>query len=150
MGVQTVVLNVSAAIKAGTASFSENSEDTRDFLGIPPFLKQATGKPSVILALDTSGSMLNAAYNRQALRQLGTGFDPLYGDKDHSGKIDASGEGYDGYFNPVSQYRYDQSTALFIEDDSLTQGDEFAWDGGFLNWLTMRRIDIAREAMIGG
>jgi len=148
--VQSIVLNVSASIKVGTASFAEGSEDTRDFLGIPPFLKQAAGKPSVILAFDTSGSMLNSAYESKALRQLATGFDSLHGDKNNSGVIDIQGEGYHGYFDPLLQYRYDLSQGVFLEDSALSQGDDLAWDGGFLNWLTMRRIDVARKSMIGG
>lgn len=148
--VQSIVLNVSASIKVGTASFVEGSEDTRDFLGIPPFLKQATGKPSVILAFDISGSMLNAAYESKALRALATGFDSLHGDKNNSGAIDLQSEGYYGYFDPLLQYRYDLAHGIFLEDPTLNQGDEFAWDGGFLNWLTMRRIDVARKSMIGG
>jgi len=148
--VHSIVLNVSAAIKVGTASFNAESEDTRDFLGIPPFLKQGAGKPSVILAFDISGSMLNAAYESKALRQQATGFESLHGDKNNSGAIDAYGEGYYGYFDPVSQYRYDISQGIFLEDRTLSQGDELAWDGGFLNWLTMRRIDVARKSMIGG
>jgi len=150
ISVQSIALNVSSAIKVGTASFKDESEDTRDFLGIPPFLKQAAGKPSVILAFDTSGSMLNAAYESKALRQLATGFDSLHGDKDNSGAIDVHGEGYYGYFDPLLQYRYDLSLGIFIEDRTLSQGDDLAWDGGFLNWLTMRRIDVARKSMIGG
>ena len=148
--VQSIVLNVSAGIKVGTASFKEESEDTRDFLGIPPFLKQTTGKPSVILAFDISGSMLNAAYESKALRQLATGFDSLHGEKNNSGVIDVNGEGYSGYFDPVLQYRYDLSQGVFLEDRTLNQGDDLAWDGSFLNWLTMRRIDVARKSMIGG
>jgi type IV pilus assembly protein PilY1 len=148
--VQCMVIKVSAAIKVGTSSFKEGSEDTRDFLGVPPFMTQATGKPSVILAFDISGSMLNAAYESKALRALATGFDALHGDKNHSGAIDVQGEGYYGYFDPLLQYRYDVSLGVFLADRTLSQGDELAWDGGFLNWLTMRRIDVARKAMIGG
>ncbi|MFT7372514.1 MAG: type IV pilus assembly protein PilY1 [Oleiphilaceae bacterium] len=135
--IQCIVFNVAAAIKVGTASFKEGSEDTRDFLAIPPFLKQAAGKPSVILAFDISGSMLNAAYESKALRQLATGFD-------------AKGEGSYGYFDADKQYRYDVSLGIFFEDRTLSQGDVLAWDGGFLNWLTMRRIDVARKSMVGG
>ena len=141
---------VFAGIKAGTASFSENSEDTRDFLGIPPFLDQAKGKPSVILKFDVTGDMLNSAYENQALRGVANNFNPLYADHDHSGAIDQAGEGYYGYFNPTAQYQYDSINKLFFEDQTLRQGDVGAWDGHFLNWLSMRRIDIARKIMVGG
>jgi len=149
-GLSCVSSDVFAGIKAGTASFSENSEDTRDFLGIPPFLDQARGKPSVILKFDVTGDMLNAAYESQALRGTANGFNPLYADNDHSGAIDQTGEGYYGYFDPTMQYQYDSINKLFFENQALRQGDEGAWDGHFLNWLSMRRIDIARKIMVGG
>ena len=148
--IQCKVLNASPAVKEGTASFKVGSADTRDFLGIPPFLMQAAGKPSVILALDTSGSMLNSAYENTALKDIANGFDASHGDTNTHGIIETRREGYQGYFNPTLQYRYDESIHVFMEDSTLSRGDALAWDGSFLNWLTMRRIDVARKALIGG
>ncbi len=122
-----------AGIKTGTASFDENSEDTSDFLGIPPFLERATGKPSVILAFDVSGSMLVPAYPQTGVNWTNgvmTNFD--------------ADKSYYGYFEGDSNYSYDLINGFFVEDDA---GD---WDGDFLNWLTMRRVDVARKVMVGG
>lgn len=123
-----------AAIKTDTASFVDTSAHTSDFAAIPPFLETATGKPSVVMAFDVSGSMLHSAYEKGALRDkdLGTTFDP-----DREG-------GYYGYFEPDSNYRYDDSNDVFWADDA---GE---WNGSFLNWLTMRRVDVARKVMVGG
>jgi type IV pilus assembly protein PilY1 len=49
---------------------------------------------------------------------------------------------YYGYFDPDSRYSY--SSSIFKRDPA---GD---WSGNFLNWLTMRRIDVARKVLMGG
>lgn len=50
---------------------------------------------------------------------------------------------YYGYFSPDHMYSY--SGGLFTIDDTSGQ-----WSGNFLNFLTMRRIDIVRKVMTGG
>ncbi|KPJ57599.1 MAG: hypothetical protein AMJ42_04650 [Deltaproteobacteria bacterium DG_8] len=50
---------------------------------------------------------------------------------------------YYGYFEPTSQYTYSVSG----EFDRDASGD---WNGNFLNWLTMRRVDLARKVLVGG
>lgn len=52
-------------------------------------------------------------------------------------------EGYYGYFVPTARYTY--SNDRFVRDDA--NGD---WSGNFLNWLTMRRVDVTRKVLIGG
>ena len=47
-----------------------------------------------------------------------------------------------GYFDPTSNYTY--SSSQFVRDPAG------AWNGNFLNWLTMRRIDVARKVFMGG
>lgn len=49
---------------------------------------------------------------------------------------------YYGYFDPDARYTYDGSK--FIRDAS---GD---WDGNWLNWCCMRRIDVLRKVLMGG
>ncbi|MBW2621478.1 MAG: hypothetical protein JRD68_01110 [Deltaproteobacteria bacterium] len=49
---------------------------------------------------------------------------------------------YYGYFEPDSMYSYVGNE--FIRDAS---GD---WDGNWLNWLSMRRIDALRKVVMGG
>ncbi|TNC82245.1 MAG: hypothetical protein C9356_04305 [Oleiphilus sp.] len=128
-----------AAIKTDTASFVDTSAYTSDFVAIPPFLETATGKPSVVMAFDVSGSMLEAAYENGARKanDLGDTFSDVIADGSRP-------NGFYGYFDPTSKYRYDTTNEVFLEDAS---GD---WDGNFLNWLTMRRVDVARKVMVGG
>ena len=48
---------------------------------------------------------------------------------------------YYGYFDPDSRYSYNDG---FVRDPS---GE---WDGNWLNWLCMRKIDVARKVLMGG
>ena len=50
---------------------------------------------------------------------------------------------YDGYFDPSARYSY-------INDSYFERSSTGKWQGNFLNWLTMRRIDILRKVLIGG
>ncbi len=49
---------------------------------------------------------------------------------------------YYGYFDPNARYSY--SNSIFSRDSAGK------WSGNFLNWLTMRRIDVARKVLMGG
>ncbi|HHE74218.1 MAG TPA: hypothetical protein ENL37_03915, partial [Desulfobacteraceae bacterium] len=49
---------------------------------------------------------------------------------------------YYGYFDPTARYTY--TSNKFVRDPN---GE---WDGNFLNWLSMRRIDILRKVLMGG
>ncbi len=51
---------------------------------------------------------------------------------------------YYGYFDPATRYTYNSTDQLFERDPS---GD---WDGNWLNWCTMRRIDVLRKVLVGG
>ena len=84
----------------------------------------------ILIEIDQSKNMLERAYSSAY-------FDPL------------SKEGQVGYFNPKSQYRYHFKEGYFEEDLALQQGQKESWDGRFLNWLSMRQIDMARYFLIG-
>ncbi|MBU2547959.1 MAG: hypothetical protein KKB20_06100, partial [Proteobacteria bacterium] len=58
------------------------------------------------------------------------------------GAAPPAGPKFYGYFDPDSQYSYDSND--FVRD---TAG---AWNGNWLNWLCMRRVDVARKVMTGG
>lgn len=51
-------------------------------------------------------------------------------------------EPYYGYFDPTSQYSY--SSGRFYRDAGGP------WSGNWLNWLSMRKIDVARKVIVGG
>lgn len=95
-----------------------------DFHWLPPFLA-VEEKPSVTFILDTSSSMLERAY---------------------SGPFNATRE-YFGYFDPNSYYLYNAETDTphFLADNATGH-----WNGNFMNWATMLRIDVARKILSGG
>ncbi|MBW2302213.1 MAG: hypothetical protein JRF57_00720 [Deltaproteobacteria bacterium] len=49
---------------------------------------------------------------------------------------------YYGLFDPDAQYKY--SSNKFVRDPN---GE---WNGNWLNWLSMRRIDVAKKVLVGG
>jgi hypothetical protein len=100
---------------------------------LPPFIT-STVKPNVIVALDISGSMKAVAYRDTSAGNWKTGMHD-----DFNPAVD-----YYGYFEKDLQYSYDTINGFFYEDVSGK------WQGNFMNWLCMRRIDVARKVMIGG
>ncbi|NJD61916.1 MAG: hypothetical protein FIA93_04260 [Deltaproteobacteria bacterium] len=122
-----------------------------DYCQVPPYVIQNI-PPNVLILLDISGSMLNNAY-----------FDgyqtPNDSSDDRSCKIDNVCIGYNwtgrpashryyGYFDPDQWYQY--STNQFSPSPTGTRTGNYLWSGDFLNWLTMRRIDIMRKVLTGG
>ena len=95
-----------------------------DFAWSPYFLVR-NEKPSVTIVLDNSESML--------LRMHDEPFAP--------------GREYSGYFDPKTYYSYRSGRMgpHFVPDDASGE-----WNGNFLNWALMTRLDIARRALTGG
>ncbi|HEB93934.1 MAG TPA: hypothetical protein ENI94_10825 [Gammaproteobacteria bacterium] len=107
---------------------------TADYQAVPPFVAENSGKPNVIIALDISGSMKAVAYRDTGAGNWRNGL--------HDDFKPATP--YFGYFDSTKKYRYDASLGFFVED---ANGD---WDGNFLNWMAMRRMDIVRQVLVGG
>ncbi|MEW6214405.1 MAG: PilC/PilY family type IV pilus protein [Nitrospirota bacterium] len=104
-----------------------------DYTAYPPFASQIV-TPNVLITLDNSGSMFFFAYNFND-SGISTGFN-------HA-------TNYYGYFNSNQWYTFDRNR--FNEAGPKTgPRPANSWDGNFLNWLTMRRVDIARKALVGG
>jgi type IV pilus assembly protein PilY1 len=85
-----------------------------------PIFQLNTVAPNILIILDNSASMNEQAYE---------------GPYDHATE-------YYGYFEPYKRYSYGSN--IFVRDAGG------AWDGNFLNWLTMRKIDVARKVLMGG
>ncbi|MBW1912335.1 MAG: hypothetical protein JRI43_04040, partial [Deltaproteobacteria bacterium] len=85
-----------------------------------PVFLGSTVTPSILVILDNSASMNEKAYAAAY---------------DHNTK-------YYGYFEPHKKYTY--SSNVFYRDEN---GD---WDGNFLNWVSMRRVDVVRKVLMGG
>lgn len=59
---------------------------------------------------------------------------------------------YYGYFLDTYFYTYDSSGGRFVTS-RLKAGNtktSTEWDGNFMNWLTMRRVDVLNKVMTGG
>jgi type IV pilus assembly protein PilY1 len=122
------------------------SQTISDYSSLPLFMSTSL-LPNIMLVVDNSGSMLRFAYfdgwttADESDDNWGTSasdpcteFNPSYT--------------YYGYFKPTSWYQY---SSRFYESNPKTATKTAAdWDGNFLNWLTMRRVDVIRKALTGG
>ncbi|MEW6418813.1 MAG: hypothetical protein AB1480_11950 [Nitrospirota bacterium] len=130
-----------------------------DYCVIPPYVIQDVA-PNVMIVLDNSGSMFNFAYF--------DGFNTTTASDDNMCTNSSSpctgfttpgiypNFKYYGYFDPDYWYEY-ASNRFYPTSPKTGSGFPGAraktsteWDGNFLNWLTMRRIDIIRKVMTGG
>ncbi len=86
-----------------------------------PLPAAQTVPPNILILMDNSSSMNQQAYDGE--------FDP---------RITC-----DGYFDSSARYSY-------VSDSYFERNPAGSWNGNFLNWLTMRQIDILRKVLIGG
>ncbi|MGQ9618313.1 MAG: pilus assembly protein [Candidatus Aminicenantia bacterium] len=98
------------------------SQNMSDYCAVPPYISTSI-TPNVLLIFDNSGSMMNLAY-------------PAQFERDRS---------YYGYFDPTKRYSYSSQAGGYFYEDA-----NGAWSGNWLNWATMRRVDIAKKVMVGG
>jgi type IV pilus assembly protein PilY1 len=130
-----------------------------DYCVVPPYIIQNVA-PNVMIVLDNSGSMLNFAYF-DGFNTTATGDDnscansgsPCTGFADPGVYPTYK---YYGYFNPDYWYTYSSNRFIYTAPKTgsgltgaraMNAGE---WDGNFLNWLTMRRVDVIRKVMTGG
>lgn len=108
--------------------------------------------PISMVMLDNSGSMKVAMYRGSSRYELAS-FDPTLN--------------YHGMFDESSNYVYDSTVpvntgaytttvdstktgAFYVDSCTPSSGNSSCWSGKFLNWLTTRRIDSARQVLVGG
>ena len=126
-----------------------------DYVSYPPFLTSKVS-PNVLLVMDNSGSMNEFAYHevsglRCSSTQSWTGYEP--------------GKEYYGLFDSNKLYSYDNTNHYFYEDgdtvDDPSTTDIYErstgsdasvkkFSGNWLNWWTMRRLDVAKKVLTGG
>jgi len=99
--------------------------DMKSYCSIPPFAYVSV-PPNVLIILDNSGSMYEFAYKDS--------YDP--------------NRRYYGYFDPDKKYAYAYKRNW--RDGYFYESSSGSWSGNFLNWLTMRRIDVAKKVLVGG
>ncbi len=133
-----MVVFATILIGTGKTDVWAEGELLSDYSFLPPFLG-ANVKPNILMIIDRSGSMLTPAYNQDSNLYIPT-------------------KEYEGYFEKQKCYLYsaDSSGGLFSDPRPKSPGctnlvdGNLRWDGNFLNWLTMRRFDIAKWALTGG
>ncbi|MCE5194871.1 MAG: hypothetical protein LLF28_05350 [Nitrospiraceae bacterium] len=132
-----------------------------DYCQVPPYVIQNV-PANVMIIVDNSGSMFNFAYSDGWT----TPTVPPYDDNDCTNSSDPCDNftepgtypayKYYGYFDPDYWYTYSSNrfspsapkTGSGLSGARAKLSSE--WDGNFLNWLTMRRIDVLRKVMTGG
>lgn len=104
-----------------------------DYCVTPPFLAQSI-PPNVLIVLDNSGSMCDQAYAG-----------------DYNPAQFANGMYY-GYFDGSKNYLYTGSGRWEQTTNAMTTGTASnpVANGSFLNWATMRRVEVAKKLLIGG
>ncbi|MFH1481767.1 MAG: hypothetical protein ABIG67_10900, partial [Pseudomonadota bacterium] len=101
-----------------------------DYTAYPVFISQNV-KPNILILLDNSGSMNYAAYGTWP------GDGGTIADSPFSGTTP-----FYGYFEPGNQYTY--------QNNRFERDANGLWNGNWLNWLSMRRVDVARKVLTGG
>jgi type IV pilus assembly protein PilY1 len=104
-----------------------------DYCSTPPFLSNAIS-PNILIVLDNSGSMHDQAY--------ASSYDPTQ----------FARQQYYGYFDPAKMYLYSNNGRWEVTTAATytaTAAHPIA-SGDFLNWASMRKIDLAKKLLIGG
>jgi type IV pilus assembly protein PilY1 len=119
-----------------------------DYCQIPTYAYQSV-IPSVSFLISNSKSMLNFAYGDPASPQN------LCTDNNAACGGFSNGSTYYGYFDNNSWYQYSSSAGGGFEivgskTTTPSKGGNAWWDGNFLNWLALRRIDVVRKVITGG
>jgi type IV pilus assembly protein PilY1 len=131
------------ALGLWTAGKTEAANSVGPYVSSPIFMTNAV-PPNVLIIFDNSGSMNSMAYWQEGLIH----------DDETPGEFDivpatpySEDKNYYGYFvagTPGNRVYYTYSSNTFVRDPN---GE---WQGNFLNWLCMRRVDVARKVLVGG
>ncbi len=106
-----------------------------DYIAAPHFMSSAV-KPRILILFDNSVHMNDMAYWQEV--------NPTAAPSDSYDLF----RNYYGNFAPgsmMSRAKYTYVNGKFERDDLNGK-----WDGNFLNWLSMRKVDVARKVLVGG
>ena len=138
--VRAIVLFGFVAIISTVTAFPAVADNGGFYCSVPPFLNQNTVSPNIMIMLDNSGSM-----NENPL--FLSDFNPSQFTNGH----------YFGYFNPAYMYQYSQTTHLWsIYTNPASAVNSYATttqpivSGDLLNWVSMRKVEIAKDLLVGG
>jgi type IV pilus assembly protein PilY1 len=130
-----------------------------DYCLVPPYVIQNVA-PNVMIVVDNSGSMFYFSYFDGFTTTIDTDDNMCDSSSNPCTGFTTPGTypnyKYYGYFSP--DYWYDYSSSRFYPTAPKTGSgisgerakNSTEWDGNFLNWVTMRRIDIIRKVLAGG
>src|SRR5581483_121758 len=99
-----------------------------DYSSLPPFLGTLV-TPNILLLMDNSGSMMDSAFHPK-----GT-------------EVYSASTVYGGYFQNDKCYAF-SSSKFSVEAGSPPTCPN--WDGNFLNFISMTKMEIAKWVMMGG
>ncbi len=173
-----VVLGVIGLVFWAAPAFAgnPNTMTNADYSGTPPFVATSV-QPNVLILMDNSGSMGFRAYCADGTNKYKpytnvddpthsvTGFSesPPNNIPCPAGSNFSESTAYSGLFDSLSCFTYDATNTRFVPDTNAdgtalqksplsvsTACATTKWDGNFLNWVTFRRIDALKKALIGG
>lgn len=101
------------------------AETMADYTDYPIFMTN-TVTPNVLIIMDNSGSMNDQAY---------------------TAAYDSTATYY-GYFTSTFCYNYSSNVFNISATSGSCASTDFS--GNFLNWATMRRVDVGRKVLVGG
>ena len=137
MNGRTIATSMHVALVAGSlwcgASSPVSAQSLSQYTSEPPFLTEAVA-PNILLLMDNSGSMDNSAYH-------------------HAAEAYNPAKAYYGYFDPTLCYTYASNRFQIGTPRAATAPTcdaTYPWDGNFLNYMTMSRMEIAKWVMMGG
>ena len=123
-----------------------------DHCQVPPYVVQNI-PPNVLILFDVSGACRPIAYSEgtrlRPTRRTTTPAPAPIGARSTTTLGRLASHRYYGYFDPDQWYTYGSNVFTAVGPRTATNPDHY-WSGDFLNWLTMRRIDIMRKVLIGG
>lgn len=118
-----------------------------NFTPLPPYLTETKGSPMVMLNMSKDHQLFFKAYNE-------------FSDLDGDGVIETTYKHsykYYGYFDNQRCYNYNTSDNRYVpvgKVDALgycTNGTAANnWNGNFMNWASMARMDVIRRILYGG
>jgi type IV pilus assembly protein PilY1 len=126
------------------ATGARGANSMAPYVSLPLFMSNAV-PPNILIIFDNSGSMNQMCYwEEKAVHDEGDNW--WQTDIVPTTPYNPS-RNYYGYFvsgTPTNRVFYTYSSNTFQRSPS---GE---WEGNFLNWLTMRRVDVARKVLVGG
>ena len=114
---------------------------------LPPYITETKGAPMVMLNMSKDHQLFFKAYNE-------------FSDLDGDGVVETQYKHsykYYGYFDNQRCYTYSITDQRYIPVSKVDQDDGYCknaaannWNGNFMNWATMTRMDVVRRILYGG